>query len=78
MGWPFASKRALTLDFSRKSAFPSTRFALKLFRQLAAEHATPKFFSRRVCLLAPTGRTGMTREPNQSSKLLDLSRKRCN
>ena len=67
MAWPFASKSELTVDLSAKSASPSTRFAFKLFRQLADERETRNVFfspaSVMLCLwLLQEGATGLTRE----------------
>ena len=67
MAWPFASKSAPTSNLLEKSASPSTRFAFKIFRQLAAEHESRNVFfspaSVMLCLwLLHEGATGLTRE----------------
>jgi serpin B len=65
--WLFASKSPPTSNLLEKSASPSTRFAFKIFRQLAAEHETRNVFfspaSVMLCLwLLKEGATGLTRD----------------
>jgi serine protease inhibitor len=67
MRWPFRAKGRLTPELPEKSASPSTRFAFRLFRQLAAQpNARNIFFSPAsvmLCLwLLLEGATGETRE----------------
>jgi serine protease inhibitor len=67
MRWPFATKTGLAMDITGPSASPSTRFAFKLFRQLASEQENRNLFwspaSVMLCLwMLHDGATGHTRE----------------
>lgn len=75
MRWPFAAKRKLPFDLP-ESESPSTRFAFRLFRQLAGEpKAGNAFFSPAsvmLCLcLLQDGATGETREA--MAKVLEVA-----
>jgi serpin B len=76
MRWSFAAKRGLPLDLPEKSESPSTRFAFRLFRQLAAEPKAPNVFfspaSVMLCLWPlHDGATGETREA--MAKVLEVA-----
>jgi serine protease inhibitor len=64
---PSATKTGLAMDITEQSASPSTRFAFKLFRQLASEQENRNLFwspaSVTLCLwMLHDGATGHTRE----------------
>jgi serine protease inhibitor len=64
---PFATKTGLAMDITGQSASPSTRFAFKLFRQLASKQEKRNLFwspaSVMLCLwMLHDGATGHTRE----------------
>jgi serpin B len=76
MRWSFAAKRGLPVDLPEKSESPSTRFAFRLFRQLAAEPKAPNVFfspaSVMLCLWPlHDGATGETREA--MAKVLEVA-----
>ena len=76
MRWPFAAKRELSVDVPEKNKSPSTRFAFRLFRQLAGEPKAENVFfspaSVMLCLcLLQDGATGETREA--MAKVLEVA-----